>query len=321
MIEKKALIFTPYLKSVIWGGSKICSLKGIPQPAEKIGESWEISAIPSHLSIVADGRYKGLNINELIDRFGADILGTKVAEKYHGAFPLLIKLIDAADDLSVQVHPDDDLAMARHCTLGKSEMWYIIDADADARIYAGLNCRMTPDGYVQRVQEGTFASAVASHPSAPGYIFFLPAGRVHAIGAGNFVAEIQQSSDITYRIYDYDRRDADGHTRQLHADLAKDAIDYNVYSDYTNISLPPEQDDAPIVSCDQFATRRIKLNGTHTITLDGSTFVVVMCIEGAVTISAPDGDITITAGHTALVPAAVGEAILSGNALLLTAQI
>lgn len=317
MIESKPIIFTPYLKSVIWGGNKICQYKGISQPEPNIGESWEISAVPGHESIVAEGTYKDMTITELIDRFGAELLGEKVMQRYNGKFPLLIKLIDAADNLSVQVHPDDKLAMARHNSLGKTEMWYIIQADNDAKIYAGLNTAMTPDDYVQRVAAGTFADTLAVNDSHVDDVFFLPAGRVHAIGAGNLLAEIQESSDITYRIYDYDRRDAAGNPRELHTELAKDAIDYTVYDEYKNPPVPADVVDYEIVKCDHFTTDRILLDGELSLTLDPSSFTVVMCLDGNVTLKSPDGDTLLTAGHTVLLPAAMTELTLSGTAKLL----
>lgn len=320
MIEQRPITFTPYLKSVIWGGDKICKYKGIPQPEPNIGESWEISAVPGHESVVAEGTYKGMTITELIDRFGAALLGDKVMQRYNGKFPLLIKLIDAADNLSVQVHPDDKLAMARHNSLGKTEMWYIIQADKDAKIYAGLNTAMTPDDYVQRVAAGTFADTLAVHDSHAGDVFFLPAGRVHAIGAGNLLAEIQESSDITYRIYDYDRRDASGNPRELHTELAKDAIDYTVYDEYKNPPAPADVVDCEIVKCDHFTTDRILLNGELSLTLDPSSFTVVMCLDGTVTLKYTDGETVLTAGHTALLPAAMTELSLSGTAKLLVSH-
>lgn len=320
MIEKAPIVFRPYLKSVIWGGNKICKYKGIPQPEPKIGESWEISAVPGHESVVAEGCYKDKNITELIDTFGAELLGEKVMKKYNGKFPLLIKLIDAADNLSVQVHPDDALAMKRHNSLGKTEMWYIIGTDKDAKIFAGLKVAMTPDDYVKRVANGTFAETLAAHDSAPGDVFFLPAGRVHAIGAGNLLAEIQESSDITYRIYDYDRRDAAGHTRELHTELAKDAIDYTVYDNYKNPPVPAEIKDCEIVKCDHFTTERILLDGEMSISYDGTSFIVVMCIAGDACLKYPGGEINLTPGHTVLLPAVLTSFTLKGKATLLTSH-
>ncbi len=320
MIEQAPIIFSPYLKSVIWGGEKICEYKGIPQPEPRIGESWEISAVPGHESVVAEGTYKGLNITELIERFGVELLGTAVVEKYGEKFPLLIKLIDANDNLSVQVHPDDALAKARHNSLGKTEMWYIIQADKGAKIYAGLNCEMTPDEYVERVENGTFAETLAVHNSAAGDVFFLPAGRVHAIGAGNLLAEIQESSDITYRIYDYDRLDADGNPRQLHTEEAKDAIDFKVYDNYKNSPVGSSEVCAEIVRCDHFTTDRIIIDGEMQLPLSRKSFTVIMCIEGEVIMKYHSGEMKLKKGHTVLLPAALDTMELSGKALLLTSH-
>lgn len=317
MIEQAPIKFIPYLKSVIWGGNKICKYKNIPQPEPNIGESWEISAVPGHESVVLEGSYKGMTLPELIDSFGAELLGEKVMQRYNGKFPLLIKLIDAADNLSVQVHPDDNLAMQRHNSLGKTEMWYIIQADKDANIYAGLNTAMTPEDYVKRVADGTFAETLAVHDSHADDVFFLPAGRVHAIGAGNLLAEIQESSDITYRIYDYDRRDASGNPRELHTEDAKDAIDYTVHSEYKNPPVSSSIVDCEIVKCDHFTTNRILLEGKLTLELDKSSFSVLMCLEGQAMLKNSNREMTIAAGHTILIPAALTTVSLIGNAKLL----
>ena len=320
MIEKAPIVFKPYLKSVIWGGNKICNYKGIEQPEPNIGESWEISAVPGHVSVVADGPYKGKTLTELIDAFGAELLGKKVVDKYGENFPLLIKIIDAADNLSVQVHPDDDLAKERHNSLGKTEMWYIIDADKDAKIFAGLNTKMTPEEYAARVADGTFAQTLAVHDSHPGDVFFLPAGRVHAIGAGNLLAEIQESSDITYRIYDYDRRDAQGNTRELHTELAKDAIDYNVCDEYKSPRPDDNVADCKIVSCDHFTTNRVIVDGEIDLTFSQQSFTVIICIDGNVELVYPAGKMQISRGTSVLVPAALSSLKAAGKATLITTQ-
>ena len=320
MIDKAPIVFTPYLKSVIWGGNKICAYKDMPQCGDKIGESWEISAVPGHESVVADGKYEGKKITDLIDMFGAELLGTRVYEKYDGKFPLLIKIIDANDNLSVQVHPDDELAMKRHNSLGKTEMWYIIDAEKNAKIFSGLKQKITPEEYVKHVADNTFADLLAVHSSAPGDVFFLPAGRIHAIGAGNLLAEIQESSDITYRIYDYDRRDANGNPRELHTQLAKDAIDYNVYSDYKSAPADASQADAVVAECSHFKVRRLILDGEIPIEFTPDSFTVVMCLEGSAELICPDGKLTVSKGHTVLCPAAVESVRAEGRATLLIAQ-
>ena len=320
MINKEPLRFVPYFKSVIWGGEKICKYKGIEQPQPKIGESWEISEVAGHESVVAEGPYKGLSITELIDCFGPELLGSDVMERYDGKFPLLIKLIDACDNLSVQVHPDDALAKKRHGSLGKTEMWYIIEADPGAKIYSGLNRELTPEEYVGRVSDNTIEDVLAVHDSQPGDIFFLPAGRVHAIGAGNLLAEIQESSDITYRIYDYDRRDAQGNARELHTDQAKDAIDYTFHEDYKSEHADSTLPDVEIAQCDHFKVNRIMLDGEMEFEFPATSFTVVMCLEGEASIGNENAWMPIKSGETLLVPAAMDRFKMKGNGLMLMAR-
>ncbi len=276
MIKKAPIRFKPYFKSVIWGGKRICKYKDIEQPQDKIGESWEISAVEGQESIVADGPYKGMSITQLVERFGPELLGRDVFDRYGGQFPLLIKLIDANDNLSVQVHPDDALAKERHGSLGKSEMWYIISAEEGAKIYSGLNRKMTPEEYVRRVKDGNIEEVLAVHDSRPGDVYFLPAGRVHAIGGGNLLAEIQESSDITYRIYDYGRRDANGNTRELHTEQAKDAIDYTYYENYKSIPPASNVADAVIAECEHFTVTRVLLDWEMELLLSKDSFTVLM---------------------------------------------
>ena len=319
-IEHAPVRFTPYLKSVIWGGTKICNYKNIACQAENIGESWEVSAVPGHESVVESGTYAGMSITQLIDMFGAELLGRGVCEKYGNKFPLLIKLIDAADNLSVQVHPDDRLAMTRHNSLGKTEMWYIISTDKNACIYSGLKMEMTPDEYTRRVADGTFAETLAVHDSRAGDVFFLPAGRVHAIGAGNLLAEIQESSDITYRIYDYDRRDSSGNLRELHTQLAKDAIDFNVYDDYKSPAASDLEKCARIVACSHFVVNRVLVDGETELSFDKNSFTVLMCVDGKVTVEYPVGRTEIEKGHTVLCPAVLDSITVSGKGTLIVVQ-
>lgn len=316
-IEAAPISFTPYLKSVIWGGNKICAYKQIAQTRSNIGESWEISAVPGHESVVDCGAYKGCTLVELIGRFGDDLLGKRVNEKYNGKFPLLIKIIDANDNLSVQVHPDDDLAQKRHNSLGKTEMWYIIDSDKNAKILAGLNSSINADEYEQKVADGSFTDVLAVHDSAPGDVFFLPAGRVHAIGAGNLLAEIQESSDITYRIFDYNRRDTNGKLRELHTELAKDAIDYTVYTNYKSDAPSTEVKDAEIVKCQHFNVHRLLIDGDMELKLTHDSFYVIMCLEGNVSLDYSDGVYNLPKGHTVLLPAVLSSLKISGEGTLL----
>lgn len=319
-IKKVPIVFKPYLKSVIWGGNKICSCKGIAQEEDNIGESWEISDVPGHVSVVESGEYAGLSLDELIERFGPQLLGKKVMEKYDGKFPLLFKIIDANDNLSVQVHPDDALAKRRHNSLGKTEMWYIMATGKDAKIYAGLSQSITPEEYEAKVADGSFTDVLATHDSAPGDVFFLPAGRVHAIGAGNLLAEIQESSDITYRIFDYNRRDANGNTRELHTELAKDAIDYRVYDNYKTPAPASDIEKAELLACEYFKVERVTVEGETELSFSPDSFTAIMCLDGEMTLRYPAGEMNVAAAHTVLVPAALTSVKVSGKAKFLTVQ-
>lgn len=320
MIELSPLRFTPYFKSVIWGGKKIGEYKAENLDGSRIGESWEISAIPGHESVVAEGRYKGMRITDLIERYGESLLGSKVMICYGGRFPLLIKIIDAADNLSVQVHPCEELARKRHGCSGKTEMWYVIHADSGAKIYAGFSKPMSTDQFLSSVADGSFAQSLKEHESRAGDVYFIPAGRVHAIGAGNLLAEIQESSDITYRIYDYDRRDADGKPRELHTAEALDAIDFSLRDD-TRTDYDSESNDVMIADCPQFSSRRLSVDGERQLTLGPESFTVMMCIEGQLDLIYPGGEMTLTAGHTVLLPSALPQITLRGHSTILITRI
>ena len=323
----KPFKFRPYLKSVIWGGEKIAPFKGIETQQEKIGESWEISGVPGHESVCSDRGLendadKGLTLFQLIDKYRASLLGHQVYERFGSQFPLLVKIIDSQQDLSVQVHPNDQLAKQRHNCPGKTEMWYIIQAQPGAQIYAGLKKEITPEEYEQLALKETaegenpFADVIASFDSHAGDVFFLPAGRLHAIGAGNLLAEIQQTSDITYRVYDYGRRDANGHARELHVEQAKDAIDYHVYHDYRT-TYDKSQQSAELVSCPYFTVRREIITEHANINYRRDSFIIVMCLEGEVRVNG----IQAKRGETLLVPACNNILDISGSATLLTATL
>lgn len=227
----KILTFAPQYKSVIWGGNRISELKGDSHDTVSIGESWEISALEGHESVLDDGPLKGTKISELAETFGAKLLGQTVVERYGNKFPLLIKLIDARDILSLQVHPNDSIAQKKHNARGKSEMWYIIDARQDSRIFCGLAAPLSPESLDSHIDNKSIMDVVATYRSRAGQFYFIPAGTIHSIGAGNLIAEVQDSSDITYRVYDHDRTDADGRPRQLHIDQAREAIDFTFPKD------------------------------------------------------------------------------------------
>lgn len=312
--------FIPYLKSVIWGGEKIASYKGIATPLTHIGESWEISGVPGHESVCADrglaqDEDKGLTLHQLIQKYGAQLLGNSVQERFGTQFPLLVKIIDARQDLSVQVHPNDQLARERHNSPGKTEMWYIIQSEPKAQIHVGLKQPVSPTGDDDQWVR-SIVGAMDSYESHPGDCFFLPAGRLHAIGAGNLLAEIQQTSDITYRVYDYDRIDADGHPRELHVQQARDAVDYSVLPDYRT-TYDTSQTSAELVKCPYFTVHREQVQGTTTIDYNCDSFVIVMCLSGNCEVN----DITVHQGETLLVPACANRMEVKGSATLLTATL
>jgi len=306
--------FRPILKTVVWGGEKIAPYKGIETTQDHIGESWELSGVPGHESVVANGALAGLTVTDLAARYRGELLGEKVYAATGTEFPLLIKFIDARDDLSVQVHPNDALAAVRHRSRGKTEMWYVVQAEEKAHLLSGLNRAVTPDEYVSLVRENRITEVLNDYPVREGDVFFLPAGRIHAIGAGSFVAEIQQTSDITYRIYDYGRLGLDGKPRQLHTEEAKDAIDYQVYPDYRTHYRAAVDEAVELVSCPYFTTTLYRLGKPFVQDLRNlDSFLVVMCLTGSgtLTVSIPafpngptKGHLTdIRQGETVLVPA------------------
>ncbi|MDR0834442.1 MAG: class I mannose-6-phosphate isomerase [Candidatus Symbiothrix sp.] len=297
------LKFEPILKPIIWGGNQIAAFKNLPA-TDGIGESWEISGVPGDVSVVSNGPLKGQSLTGLLEKNGEKLLGKAVYERFGTTFPLLIKFIDARTPLSIQVHPNDELAEKRHHSFGKTEMWYVVKADDGASLYSGFRKPVDVEKYVRSLADDTFTDYLQQHEVEAGDVFFLPAGRVHAIGAGCFMAEIQQTSNITYRIYDYNRTDANGNPRELHTDLAKDAIDYRLTS--------PKKDVLPI-TCPYFTTDIIEIchcgldpQTPHT-TLTRShndTFVIYIGIKGKLTLTDASGiSVTLQQGETVLVPA------------------
>lgn len=298
--------FQPILKQLIWGGSRILSFKQISSHLHEVGESWELSAVPGNLSVVADGPEQGMTIVELIEKYRERLVGHANYTRHGNTFPLLIKFIDAQRDLSIQVHPNDTLARQRHGTNGKSEMWYVIDADRGARLCSGLAQPLTQDEYLKRVSEGTFADVLHYDEVRPGDVYYMPAGRVHSIGAGCFIAEIQQTSDITYRIFDYNRRDAAGNMRELHTRMAKDAIDYKVNKEYRISYTRTTNKAVPMVKCPYFTTSICDLTGP--IERDYSeldSFIVYVCVAGRALLvdNTTQQTVPIRMGETVLVPA------------------
>jgi len=299
------LKFEPILKSIIWGGSEIPKFKNLPNKESGIGESWEISAVENNVSIIANGSLAGKKLDDLIDEAKGNLVGNKIYDKFGNKFPLLIKFIDAQDDLSIQVHPDDKLAKERHNSFGKTEMWYVVKATPDAFIVSGFKNKITPEQYLEKVKNNTFTDTLQKYKAKEGDVYFLPAGRVHAIGSGCFIAEIQQTSNITYRIYDYNRKDAQGKGRELHTELAKDAIDYSVYDSYKADYKSTKNKPVELVSCKYFTTNLLELDNNITQDLtDIDSFIIYMCLEGFCHIDDDKGNkVTINQGETILIPA------------------
>ena len=297
--------FQPILKSTIWGGEKIVPYKHIASDQKQVGESWELSGVKGSESVVAGGPEAGTTLPGLIARHGAALLGKANAERFGQEFPLLIKFIDARQDLSIQVHPNDALAWERHKSKGKTEMWYVVDADEGARLRSGFAKQVTPAQYEASVEDNTITDLLAEYEIHPGDLFFLPAGRVHSIGAGAFIAEIQQTSDITYRIYDFNRKDANGNTRELHTELAKGAIDYTVLPDYRTHYEPAQDTRVELVSCPYFTTSLYDLTRPETLDLASlDSFVLAIFIEGRVTLTDDSGAaVPVHQGETVLIPA------------------
>ena len=297
--------FIPILKSPLWGGEKIATYKQIATDRKQIGESWELSGVEGDVSVVAEGPDAGKTLTELLARDKERLLGNRNYERFGTEFPLLIKFIDAREDLSIQVHPDDRLAWERHRSKGKTEMWYVVAADEGAHLRSGFTRQVTPAEYEKSVADDTITDLLTDHEVRPGDVFFLPAGRIHSIGAGSFIAEIQQTSNITYRIYDFNRRDAQGNKRELHTEQAKDAIDYTVLPDYRTRYEAAQNRPVELVACPYFTTTLYDLTEPQQIDLTATdSFVVVICIEGRGTVTDSAGTtLAVHQGETLLVPA------------------
>jgi len=296
------LKFKPIVKDKIWGGSRLRDVLG-KDASDKAGESWEISGLTGDISLVQNGFLAGNSIEELVEIYMGELVGEKIYEKFGVEFPLLIKFIDASDFLSIQVHPDDAMAKERHKSFGKTEMWYILESDK-GELIAGFNREMDKRQYLEQFRKGSLKEIMNREEVAPGDIYFMPAGRVHAIGAGVLLAEIQQSSDVTYRIYDWDRVDDAGNPRELHTDLALDAIDFRFHKEYKTRYQPIRNSTVNAVDSPFFTTSVINLD--KPVEKDYNlidSFVIYLCLEGEAGISYPGGVEPITKGETILIPA------------------
>ena len=315
----KPLKFKALLKQTIWGGDKIIPFKHLDDHLENVGESWEISGVPGNETVVADGEYAGKKLNELVIEQKDKLVGKANYERFGDEFPLLIKFIDARQDVSIQVHPTDEIAKRQGKERGKTEMWYIMDSDKDAKLYSGLKKQITPEQYKAMVEDDTITDALAQYEVKEDDCFFLPAGRIHAIGTGCFLAEIQQTSDVTYRIYDFKRKDKDGNYRQLHTKEAAECINYTVEDDYRTHYEHKKNEGVTLVECPYFTTAVYDLD--EPMTLDYSeldSFVILIGLKGEGTITDNEGNtVTISAGESILVPATTDTLRVEGTIKML----
>lgn len=302
-MELYPLKFIPILKDKIWGGSKLSTVLKKESNSQHLGESWEISDVDNDTSIISNGMYAGKSLKWLLEYSSKDILGERNAEVFGTKFPLLIKFIDAKEDLSIQLHPNDELASKRHNSFGKTEMWYVMQADKDANLIVGFNLEMNAETYLQHLEQKTLPEILNFESVKSGDTFFIEVGRVHAIGAGVLLAEIQQTSDITYRVYDWDRVDDQGQSRELHNDLAIDAINFNMPDNYKVDYTKIKNQSNKMVSCPYFTTNFIDLNGVLNIQNAHDSFVIYICVEGEANIIYKNVDYSLKAGETILLPA------------------
>lgn len=289
--------FEPLIKQMIWGS-----------------ESWQISGVAGNETIVACGEHKGESLNQLVKEQKAKLVGEDNYKRFGDEFPLLIKFIDARQDLSIQVHPNDEIAHKHGKSRGKTEMWYALECASDAKLYCGLKKEITPAEYKAMVDNDTITDALAQYDVQEDDTFFIPAGRIHAIGGGCKVAEIQQTSDVTYRIYDYKRKDKDGNYRELHTEKAAESIDYTVLPNYRTKYQPTKNEGVQIAECPYFTTAVYDL--TEPMTLDYSeldSFVILIAVKGGGTIMAEGEELEFTEGNTILLPATTGEVKIKGE--------
>ncbi len=310
------LKFKTIFKDKIWGGSKIKTyLNKDFGSLPNCGETWEISGVKGNVSVVANGTLKDQTLADIIITYKESLLGKHVYERFGEEFPLLIKFIDANEDLSIQVHPNDELAKIRHNSFGKTEMWYVLQADEGATLISGFSQKVNENSYLEKLNSGNINDILNKESVKAGDVFFLPAGRVHTIGKGLLIAEIQQTSDITYRIYDFDRVDDKGQKRELHTQQALAAIDYNVYSNYKSEYAKAANQASEIVSCEYFKTNFIELSETVKRNYEHlDTFKILICVDGSFELIANNESININLGECVLIPASIKEIELKTEA-------
>ncbi len=306
------LKFKPILQEKIWGGEKLKKLLHKDTERHNIGESWEISDVDQHISIVTNGHLRGKSLQELITTYKGALVGEKIYQNFGNKFPLLIKFIDAAKPLSIQLHPDNTLAKKRHNSFGKTEMWYVMQAEEDANLIVGFKRKVNKSEYLQHLKNKTLTEILNFDDVKEGDVYFIPTGRVHAIGAGVVLAEIQQTSDITYRIYDWDRQDDQGNYRDLHTENALDAIDFSIQNDYKTTYTKYLNKISDIIHCQYFTTNIISIDKEINMdNTDKDSFVIYMCVKGEVGFKLEGSETEkIRKGETILIPASLNQFIL-----------
>ncbi|WP_299112548.1 type I phosphomannose isomerase catalytic subunit [uncultured Winogradskyella sp.] len=301
------LKFQPILKDKIWGGEKLNQYFNKASDSKELGESWEISTVPEDVSIVSNGDLKGETLQKLLEDYKSELLGDKNWKRFGNQFPLLIKFIDAKEDLSIQLHPNDELAKERHNSFGKTEMWYVMQADKDANLIVGFNQQIDKETYLKHLENKSLTEILNFDKVKEGDTYFIESGRVHAIGAGVLLAEIQQTSDVTYRVYDWDRVDTNGNERELHNDIAIDAFDFNMKNDFRVGYSTKKNASNKMVSCPFFTTNFIELDSELKIQNTHDSFIIYMCVDGDVEISTTISTDIISKGETLLIPAQIKD--------------
>lgn len=311
------LTFRPNLKPTIWGGSMIAALKGLSDAPPSVGESWEVSAVEGRESVVAEGSLAGYTLSELTSLYREALVGADAYSRFGDYFPLLVKIIEATDDLSVQVHPGEELARSRYHTHGKDEMWYILRSAPGATIMAGFARELDAATFMRHLESHTIGEVINRFDSHRGDVYNLPAGRIHSIGAGNLLVEVQRSADLTFRVFDYDRLDASGSPRELHVEQAVEAIDFSDTASARHHTDPDSVADTDIHICDFCRVKRIKVNGCRLVPDAGDAFVIMTCIEGSGLVTAGESEVSLSAGNSLLMPAALSNATARGEMTLL----
>jgi len=306
--------FEPILHNKIWGGQKLKSVLNKKTDLDRVGESWEISSVKESISIVNNGCYKGRTLIELIEEFKGSLVGVNVYEEFGNTFPLLIKFIDATENLSIQLHPNDEIAKRRHNSFGKTEMWYVVDAESHSELNIGFSKSITPDIYKQAILDKNILEYCNFESVNKGEVYFIKSGLVHAIGAGCLIAEIQQTSDVTYRIYDWDRVDDLGGERELHTDLALDALDYSKHKDVKSKFEKKINEPSEIATCDCFTTNYLHVNKTLKRDLFKiKSFVIYICVSGKGILSVNGVKQDVCVGDTILIPSKAKGVLLESE--------